>query len=78
MQYPSITILPFFLVEMYHQQLQGVAKNKKNLGSASRNKSLQPVLKAANMNKEQSMNAKETTTKKERRTTMPAQTAASK
>lgn len=63
---------------MYHQQLQGVAKNKKNVGSASRNKSLQPILKSTNMNKEQSVNAKETTAKKERRTTMPAQAVASK
>lgn len=61
-------------IEMYHQQLQGVAKNKKNVGSMSRNKALPPVIKPANANKEQSPNnAKETTPKKERKTISTAQ-----
>ncbi|CAK9828671.1 Nuclear factor related to kappa-B-binding protein [Anthophora retusa] len=60
--------------EMYHQQLQGVAKNKKNVGSMSRNKALPPVIKPANVNKEQSPNTtKETTPKKERKTATTAQ-----
>ncbi|XP_015428389.1 PREDICTED: nuclear factor related to kappa-B-binding protein [Dufourea novaeangliae] len=60
--------------EMYHQQLQGVAKNKKNVGSMSRNKALPPVIKSANANKEQSPNnSKETTPKKERKTGTTAQ-----
>ncbi|KOX72436.1 Nuclear factor related to kappa-B-binding protein [Melipona quadrifasciata] len=53
--------------EMYHQQLQGVAKNKKNGGSMSR-KALPPVIKPTNVNKEQSpSNNKEATPKKERK-----------
>ncbi|XP_076757201.1 nuclear factor related to kappaB binding protein isoform X2 [Xylocopa sonorina] len=60
--------------EMYHQQLQGVAKNKKNVGSMSRNKTLPPVIKPTNISKEQSpSNVKETTPKKERKTTSTAQ-----
>lgn len=52
---------------MYHQQLQGVAKNKKNVGNTSRNKLLQPSIKPI-VHKEQSPNSsKETTPKKERR-----------
>ncbi|XP_043593392.1 nuclear factor related to kappa-B-binding protein-like isoform X2 [Bombus pyrosoma] len=59
--------------EMYHQQLQGVAKNKKNGGSMSR-KALPPVIKPANVNKEQSPNnSKETTPKKERKATSTTQ-----
>lgn len=54
---------------MFHQQLQGVAKNKKSVGGTSRNKSAQPILKSTNTNKEQFSNTKETTVKKERRTT---------
>lgn len=57
---------------MFHQQLQGVAKNKKNVGNTSRNKSNQPILKSTNTNKEQS-NSKEVAIKKERRTTISAQ-----
>ncbi|XP_043522153.1 nuclear factor related to kappa-B-binding protein isoform X2 [Frieseomelitta varia] len=54
--------------EMYHQQLQGVAKNKKNGGSMSR-KALPPVIKPTSVNKEQSpSNNKEATPKKERKT----------
>lgn len=61
-------------VEMFHQQLQGIAKNKKSVGGTSRNKALQPVPKLANVNKEQSPNTKEVTHKKERRTmAIPAQ-----
>ncbi|XP_076648684.1 nuclear factor related to kappaB binding protein [Halictus rubicundus] len=60
--------------EMYHQQLQGVAKNKKNMGNMSRNKALPPVMKPTNINKEQSpSNSKESTPKKERKTTTVAQ-----
>ncbi|XP_017878978.1 nuclear factor related to kappa-B-binding protein [Ceratina calcarata] len=60
--------------EMYHQQLQGVAKNKKNVGNMSRNKALPAVIKPANVNKEQSPNnVKEVTPKKERKTTSTAQ-----
>ncbi|KAL0130422.1 hypothetical protein PUN28_002239 [Cardiocondyla obscurior] len=54
--------------EMVHQQLQGIAKNKKNGGNTSRNKVVQPVLKSTNLNKEQSPNTKEIILKKERRT----------
>lgn len=58
---------------MYHQQLQGVAKNKKNGGNMSR-KALPPVIKPANVNKEQSPNnSKETTPKKERKATSTTQ-----
>lgn len=64
----------FLFTEMYHQQLQGVAKNKKNVGSMSRNKALLPVIKPANVNKEQSPNStKETTPKKERKTATTTQ-----
>jgi len=63
---------------MFHQQLQGVAKNKKNVGNTSRNKSTQPILKSANANKEQFSNTKEVTVKKERRTTISAQPVMSK
>ena len=60
--------------EMYHQQLQGVAKNKKNVGSMSRNKALPPVMKPSGVNKEQSPNSsKETTPKKERKTAAASQ-----
>ncbi|XP_043265213.1 nuclear factor related to kappa-B-binding protein isoform X1 [Colletes gigas] len=60
--------------EMYHQQLQGVAKNKKNVGSMSRNKALPPVIKPSNINKEQSpISNKESTPKKERKTATIAQ-----
>lgn len=63
--------LPFF-AEMYHQQLQGVAKNKKNGGSMSR-KALPPVIKPTGVNKEQSpSNNKEATPKKERKTAASA------
>lgn len=59
---------------MVHQQLQGIAKNKKNVGNTSRNKVVQPTLKSANINKEQSSNTKEVIVKKERRmTTIPTQ-----
>lgn len=59
---------------MYHQQLQGVAKNKKNVGSMSRNKALPPVIKPSNVNKEQSPNSsKESTPKKERKTAATTQ-----
>lgn len=58
----------FSLIEMVHQQLQGIAKNKKSVGNTSRNKVVQPFLKSANINKEQSSN-KEVVVKKERRTT---------
>ncbi|XP_076244084.1 nuclear factor related to kappaB binding protein [Calliopsis andreniformis] len=54
--------------EMYHQQLQGVAKNKKNVASMSRSKALPPVIKPSNVNKEQSpSNSKDSTPKKERK-----------
>ncbi|XP_011706105.1 PREDICTED: nuclear factor related to kappa-B-binding protein isoform X3 [Wasmannia auropunctata] len=55
--------------EMVHQQLQGIAKNKKSVGNTSRNKVVQPILKSANINKEQSSNTKEVVLKKERRIT---------
>lgn len=58
---------------MVHQQLQGIAKNKKSVGNTSRNKVVQPILKSTNINKEQSSN-KEVILKKERRmTTIPTQ-----
>ncbi|KYN38168.1 Nuclear factor, partial [Trachymyrmex septentrionalis] len=60
--------------EMVHQQLQGVAKNKKSVGNTSRNKVIQPILKSVNINKEHSSNTKEIIVKKERRmTTIPTQ-----
>lgn len=60
--------------EMYHQQLQGVAKNKKNVGSMSRNKALPAVIKPSNANKEQSPNnTKDATPKKERKAAAAAQ-----
>ncbi|KAG5323494.1 NFRKB protein, partial [Pseudoatta argentina] len=60
--------------EMVHQQLQGIAKNKKSVGNTSRNKVVQPILKSANINKEHSSNTKEIIVKKERRiTTIPTQ-----
>lgn len=59
---------------MVHQQLQGIAKNKKSVGNTSRNKVVQPILKSTNVNKEQSPNTKEVILKKERRmTTISAQ-----
>ncbi|XP_029668197.1 nuclear factor related to kappa-B-binding protein-like isoform X1 [Formica exsecta] len=64
--------------EMVHQQLQGIAKNKKNVGNTSRNKALQPILKSTNMNKEQSPNTKEILKKERRTTTIPAQSIVSK
>ncbi|XP_050452746.1 nuclear factor related to kappa-B-binding protein-like isoform X1 [Cataglyphis hispanica] len=63
--------------EMVHQQLQGIAKNKKNVGNTSRNKAL-PILKSTNMNKEQSPNTKEILKKERRTTTIPAQSIVSK
>jgi len=61
---------------MYHQQLQGVPKNKKNVGNTSRSKAQQPIVKSINANKEQAPNNKEVTLKKERRTTtIPVQSA---
>jgi len=56
---------------MVHQQLQGIAKNKKSVGNTSRNK-VQPFLKSANINKEQSSN-KEVVKKERRTTTVPTQ-----
>ncbi|KAL6260847.1 hypothetical protein P5V15_008374 [Pogonomyrmex californicus] len=65
--------------EMVHQQLQGIAKNKKSVGNTSRNKVVQPILKSTNINKEQSLNTKEVILKKERRmATMPAQSVVPK
>jgi len=52
---------------MVHQQLQGIAKNKKSVGNTSRNKVVQPILKST-INKEHSSN-KEIIVKKERRMT---------
>ncbi|XP_012254609.2 nuclear factor related to kappa-B-binding protein [Athalia rosae] len=56
--------------EMYHQQLQGVAKNKKNIGGTSRNKSANPISKPVNGSKEQPLN-KETTPKREKKISTP-------
>ena len=63
----------FHYLEMYHQQFQGVPKNKKSTGGSSRNKSLQSSGKPAS-GKEQSHNQssnvnKETTPKKEKKST---------
>ncbi|XP_015596568.1 nuclear factor related to kappa-B-binding protein isoform X2 [Cephus cinctus] len=61
--------------EMYHQQLQGVAKNKKSIGGATRNKSIQPIAKSISGGKEQPVNSnKESTPKKERKPPTQAQT----
>lgn len=61
---------------MVHQQLQGIAKNKKSVGSTSRSKVVQPILKSTNVNKEQSSSTKEVILKKERRVTaVPTQSA---
>lgn len=68
----------FYFLEMVHQQLQGIAKNKKNVGNTSRNKALQPILKSTNMNKEQSPNTKEILKKERRTTTIPVQSIVSK
>ncbi|XP_066595888.1 nuclear factor related to kappa-B-binding protein isoform X3 [Prorops nasuta] len=65
--------------EMYHQQLQGVAKNKKNVGNTSRNKLVQPSIKSTNVNKDQASSSnKETTPKKERKNTLSGHLAASR
>lgn len=60
--------------EMYHQQLQGVTKTKKNPGSASRNKSLQSNIKLVN-GKDQATGVatKEITPKKERKVMVQTQ-----
>ncbi|XP_046488673.1 nuclear factor related to kappa-B-binding protein [Neodiprion pinetum] len=63
--------------EMYHQQLQGVAKNKKNIGGASRNKSANPITKPVNGNKELPT-SKETTPKREKKTLVPQPSIARK
>lgn len=63
---------------MVHQQLQGIAKNKKSVGNTSRNKALQPILKSSNVNKEQTPNTKEILKKERRTTAIPAQSIVSK
>lgn len=54
---------------MYHQQLQGVPKNKKSTGSASRNKNLQSANKPAANKDQQNQTAanKDATPKKEKK-----------
>lgn len=52
--------------EMFHQQLQGVVKTKKNSGGSSRNKSTQSSPKLVN-GKELAVCVRETTPKKERK-----------
>ncbi|XP_034938876.1 uncharacterized protein [Chelonus insularis] len=58
--------------EMYHQQLQGVTKAKKNSGGSARNKAVQPNLKLVN-GKEQSPSGTKETPKKEKKVNVQTQ-----
>ncbi|XP_063977217.1 nuclear factor related to kappa-B-binding protein [Diachasmimorpha longicaudata] len=59
--------------EMFHQQLQGVVKTKKNSGGSSRNKSTQSSPKMMNGKEQPPPCVKETTPKKERKSAVQTQ-----
>jgi hypothetical protein len=52
---------------MYHQQLQGVPKNKKSSSGASRNKAMQSTHKLLNAKEQITTIVKEATPKKEKK-----------